>query len=242
MIKSKKLEKASLSKDEINTLIDEGAIREDFLMLVEGFNAIFDLSEAPSKEVTSFKTGGKFEMPVFSLSNDKNRFTLWGSTLLSAFVVGESGAYNIKTKALTKAGKLPVYFRDEFTKEFTTMKKLSDTRDDKGGVAIYDKYKIIGAVVGRSEIDKERWPVSHKMYEGGLAFLEYEQKKTKNPKLSWLPETRIHEISKGTETERTFEGNMGPVTLPHFSDLKIVGKADEDVRWAKAQFIVEKTW
>ena len=238
-IKSKRLEKASLTKDEINVLIDEGAVREDFLMIVEGFNAVFDLSEAPSKEVTSFKTESKFDMPVFSLSNDKNRFTLWGSTLLNAYVLED---YNIKTKPLDKANGLPVYFRDEFIKEHTNMQKVSDIRDTKGGVAIYDKYKIIGVVVGRSEIDKERWPVNHKMYEAGAAFLEYEQKKTKNPKLSWLPETRIHEISKCPAEERTFDGSMGPVTLPSFAELKIVGNADTDVRWARGQFVVEKTW
>lgn len=235
----KKLANGSLSKTDVDQLIESGAIRESFLSLEEGFNAVFKVSNAPSVELDSFKTGGKFEMPMFILSNDASRYTIWGSTLLGALVMPKE--YDIKVKTIEKAGKLPVYFRDEFTKEFTNLRKVSDIRDDDGGITIYDRYEIIGAIVTRSAVDDSRWLLGPKMYLRGNTFIEYERIHHANTKLNWVSETRIHELAKMTKKDRTFAGPNGQVILPSTDELEIIGNADTDPRWAKAQFILKDT-
>ena len=80
------------------------------------------------------------------------------------------------------------------------------------------------------------------MYERGNLFLEYERLIQGKDDITWMSEERIEEISKMDVKDRTFTAKSGSVTLPAHNELKIMGKADEEVRYAKAQFIVEKIW
>lgn len=240
MSKAKVLKNASLSKDEVLDLVKAGAIREEFLQLTEGFASDYSVDEASPIELTSFRTNKKFEMPMFSFSNDSRRCVVWGTTLLGALVMPDD--YEITSKPIAKAKGLPVYFRDDFLKEHPNLQKVSDHRDDKGGVPIYAGYEIIGAIVTRSKVEEDRWSLGYKVYERGILFLEFERLRLADNSISWVAEDRIIEISKLPKKERTYESAVGPVTLPSFSDLKIIGGADEDVRWAKAQFLFKKTW
>lgn len=240
MSKANRLGNASFTKEEVQQLINDGVINKDFLQLKVGFNNKYDVSEDTPTEMTSFKTKKKFEMPAFLFSNDEGRVTVWGSTLFNALVMPDG--YDIKIDKIKKADGLPVYFSDDFYKEFPNLKKVSDHRDKDGGVPIYDKYEIIGAIVTRSRVENDRWAVSYKSYEKGRLFLEFEKAKRADSSITWITEERIIEISKLSEEDRTFESIAGVVTLPSYNDLAVVGSADENVRWARARFLLRKTW
>jgi len=233
---SARLENASLSKSDVDKLIESGAIREDYLQLVKGFNADYDVSSAPSHEMKSFRTQEMFEMPKFIFSNDSHRFTVWGTTLLNSIIMKD---YKIKCNPIAKAKGLPVFFRDEFLEEFTNIRKVSDIRSTDGGIDIFSRYRIVGAIVSKSKVDPTRWSVSPKMYDKGNLFLESERIRLNKPALSWISEERLIEISKADKADRTYVSGTTTIVLPAFNELKIVGNADTDVRWASAQFLIE---
>lgn len=230
-------EKLSLNSDSVNSMIKAGIIREDYIQIKEGFTGSFDVIDVQMTEVNSFKSDEKINMPKFTFSNDKARFVVWGSTLLNAIVLKD---YSIKTKPLAKANGLNVWFRDEFVTEFPNTRKISDLRNEDGGITIDASYKIVGALVSRSKVDETRWSIGFKLYERGTQFLEFERIRLNDAKLSWITEERIVEISKMDSEKRTYDGSSGKVTLPAFHELKTVGNATTDVRWAKATFIVEQ--
>ncbi len=238
--KAVELDGASLSKDQVMTLIQSGTIREEFLKLTMGFNARFTVSNMPSKKMDSFKDGKEFDMPVYQLSNDSNYLQVFGSTLFNCIVMDRDVI--IKTKPIEAAGGLPVYFRDEFTKEHSNLRKLSDFREADGGMTVYDEYTIIGALVTKSKVDAKRWTVSPKLYEQGHLFIEFEKGLKKNKRISWITEDRLIEISKLEKKDRTFTSSEGKVTLLGFNELQIMANADNDPRFASAQFIVVKNW
>ena len=231
---------SSLNKSMVENLVKNGIIKEDYIQIKQGFNGIFDVIDVIEGEMTSYKSKEKVSVPKLTFSNDNTRFVVWGTTLLNSLVLKD---YIIKTKPIEKANGLPVWFSDEFHVEFPNVRKVSDLRDENGGIPLYNKYKIVGAIVHRSRVDSSRWDISPRLYEMGSKFIEFEMIRTKNINLTWISEERLITISKLSEIERTFtDSNNEVVVLPKFEDLRVIGNADNDVRWARAQFIIEQTW
>jgi hypothetical protein len=225
---------SAITKSEMDDMLRAGIIKDSFIQIKSGTFADFDIVDESSSAVPSFKVKGEtINMPKYVFQNSETRFTVWGSTLLNAIVLKD---YSIRTDAVKAADGLPVYFRDEFMAEFPTAKKVSDIRNDDGGVTLSSKYKIIGAIVQRSTIDSKRWAVNYKQYEHGVNFLAFAR--IADPTLNWISEDAIVAIASKDKVDRTFKSANGDVVLPSDDRLKILNNADTDPRWASAQFIV----
>jgi len=231
----------SLSKENMDALVAAGIVKEDYIRLKEGFNSKYDVVHMEMQEIKSFKKGiDKVSMPKYTFRNDSGTIIVWGSTLLGAIVLKN---FKIKTDTIGKANKLPIYFRDEFNVEFPNTRKLSDIRNEEGGVDIQSNYSIVGAIVTRSKVDSTRWAIDFKLYEKGILFLEFEKARLGDKTITWISEERLVEISKLKKAERSFtDANGAVVVLPSNDELKIVGNADTDVKYAKATFIIEQNW
>ena len=233
----KAIVKRTLTAADVAKRIEEGMIRDHYLQLEEGFDALYDLDDkSRTIDVTSWKTNRKIKMQIWNLVNAHGSRTVWESTMMGALVIEE----DIKVDKVRAAGELPVFFREDFMEKYSNTKLLSDYRNADGGVDVYDKYEVVGALISKSPVDATRWSVSYKFYEKGHLFLAYEQQD--NADVKYVKEERLLEISSGNKEDRTFKHKDVMVTLPSKSELKIKFGADKNVKFAKAQFILKKIW
>lgn len=230
----------SFSQDQVSEMVENGVIREEYLRIDEEFDGVYELTRVTSREVTSWKTSKKIDMEIWNLQNADSAKSVWLSTMMNAFVLTED---EIKADKIKAANGLPVYYKDDFDQAHPGLKTMSAFRNEDGGINIYNKYHIIGAVVHKSQVDETRWSVSYKMYEQGGNFLKLAKQQAGDDTLRYITEARLHELSKGSTKERTLLGKDGTkIVLPSNSQLRILYDADENIRWASATFILRKIW
>ena len=237
MLDAKVTIRKSYSKEEVNEMINNGVIREDYLMLNPNFDNIYELLDERVIESTSSKSNKEYDAEVWSIGNAQGTKTVWMSTMLNAKVIeGESPT----VERVPQAGDMPVYFHDTFEDTHPNLKRLGDYRNEDGGFDVMTHYKIIGAVIRRSEVDETRWALGLRHFKHGKKWLELANLSKTKP-ARWLRESEMEELTKLPKEARTFKTANGSFTLP--GELEVIAKADTDIRMANVSyFLLEKIW
>lgn len=227
-----------INKSRLQDLETSGIIHEDYFQLRRNtLGAEFDVMSLGDFKMKSRK-GTEVQVPKLQFSNADSRFIVLGHMMLNALVMDN---YEIHTPRIDKANGMNIWFRDEFTKEFPALTQFSNVRND-GGISIYDRHFIIGALVSRSSVDETRWAISGKHYVKYELFLR--ANKVMNPTLDikGVGEKTIHELANASKKDRTFTDAIGTFTVPFIDELVINSNADTDPRWAYGQLLIAKTW
>jgi hypothetical protein len=83
---SKVLSELTISSETIETLLEKGVLRNEYLTLNDGFANRYAVDGMPAQEVKAFKGEGKVLIPKYRFHNDNRNVVVWGTTLLNALV------------------------------------------------------------------------------------------------------------------------------------------------------------